>query len=389
MIASDLDLLLRSHKRSSETAWSAPMAKLLRRGSKGAIEPLNSTAVRYALNGKEFVSEVYFSPVFHRYIVYMAVPIQNQQGAIIGALTCQYDLQTDLEYIFSRIRFGQSGFGEIVSHQGRIIAHPNVRRVNDDISAYPAVQSAMRGESGWITAPDKYGVDRLFFYRHVTFPATDHPQHLIMLAETNEKDALQPIRDARLKFLVGMGLLTILAVLSGYIVSFSMVRPVNSLNEFVKKLEAGELSTRLAIREKDEIGRLGTALNDMARGLEERDKIKEVLVASRQVLQVAREIQMGLLPKKFPAFPDLPQVDIFGTVRPALEVGGDLFNFFRLDENRICFVVGDVSDKGVPAALFMAMVLTSFEISAASLAGTIAGGSRIRLRPFLARSIVS
>jgi sigma-B regulation protein RsbU (phosphoserine phosphatase) len=169
-----------------------------------------------------------------------------------------------------------------------------------------------------------------------------------------------------------MGLLTILAVLAGYIVSLSMVRPVNSLNEFVKKVEAGELSARLDIREKDEIGRLGTALNEMTRGLEERDKIKEVLIASRQVLQVAREIQMGLLPRNFPAFPDLPQVDIFGMVRPALEVGGDLFSFFRLDENRICFMVGDVSDKGVPAALFMAMVLTAFEISARTSADSIA-----------------
>jgi sigma-B regulation protein RsbU (phosphoserine phosphatase) len=190
--------------------------------------------------------------------------------------------------------------------------------------------------------------------------------------QIDEQEALAPMRKARAQFLMGMGLLTILAVLSACIVSLSMLRPVNSLNAFVKKVEAGELSARLDIREKDEIGRLGTALNDMARGLEERDKIKEALVASQQVLQVARGIQMGLLPRKFPAFPDLPQVDIFGTVRPALEVGGDFYHFFRLDENRICFVVGDVSDKGVPAALFMAMVLTSFEISAKTGAESIA-----------------
>jgi serine phosphatase RsbU (regulator of sigma subunit) len=302
----------------------------------------------------------------------MAVPIRDQKGAIIGVLTCQYDLQKDLEGIFSGLRFGRSGYIEIVSDQGRIIANPNERRQNEDLSAYPAVQRARRGDTGWVTALDKAGDNRLFFYRPVDFPATLNRQRLIMLVETDEQEALSPIRTARLQFLMGMGLLTILAVLSGYIVSLSMVRPVNSLNEFVKKVEAGELSARLPIREKDEIGRLGTALNEMARGLEERDKIKEALVASREVLQVARGIQMGLLPRDFPAFPDLPQVDIFGTVRPALEVGGDLYHFFRLDENRICFVVGDVSDKGVPAALFMAMVLTAFEISARTSADSIA-----------------
>ncbi len=365
LIAGDLGIILRSHQRFlGDRVIGADGKVVATRVRKGEIEPVNSTAVQYALEGKEFVSEVYLSSVFHRYITYMAVPIRDQKGAIIGALTCQYDFQSDLENIFRGMRFGESGYGVIVSDQGRILAHPDARRLNDDISSYPAVQRALRGDTGWVTAVGKAGVNRLFFYRPVEFPATPNPQRLIMLVETSEQDALAPIRAAGLQFLMGMALLTILAVLSGYIVSFSMVRPVNSLNEFVKKVEAGELSARLIIRDKDEIGRLGTALNEMTRGLEEREKIKETLIASRQVLQVARGIQMGLLPRNFPAFPDLPQVDIFGTVRPALEVGGDLYHFFRLDENRICFVIGDVSDKGVPAALFMAMVLTAFEISA-------------------------
>jgi sigma-B regulation protein RsbU (phosphoserine phosphatase) len=365
LIARDLDLLVRSHERFlGDRVIDADGKPLAARGSLGTIEPLNNTAVRYALGGEKFVSQVYFSSVFRRYIVYLAVPIRDRKGAIIGALTCHYDLQTDLEDIFRGLRFGQSGYVQVVSDQGRVIAPPNAGGLNDDVSAYPAVQRAQRGDTGWVIAVDKAGLKRLFFYRPFDFPATLNRQHLIMLVETNEQDALAPISAARLQFLMGMGLLTILAALSGYIVSLSMVRPVNSLNEFVKKVEAGELSARLLIREKDEIGRLGTALNDMARGLEELEKIKEALIASQQVLQVARGIQMGLLPRKFPAFPDLPQVDIFGMVRPALEVGGDLFNFFRLDENRICFMVGDVSDKGVPAALFMAMALTSFEISA-------------------------
>ncbi|MFN8609201.1 MAG: SpoIIE family protein phosphatase [Vulcanimicrobiota bacterium] len=81
-------------------------------------------------------------------------------------------------------------------------------------------------------------------------------------------------------------------------------------------------------------------------------------------LQVARHIQMSIVPKKFPAFLALPQLDIYATLEPSREVGGDLYDFFQLDEERIFAVVGDVSGKGVPAALFMAVTQTLIKATA-------------------------
>lgn len=75
-------------------------------------------------------------------------------------------------------------------------------------------------------------------------------------------------------------------------------------------------------------------------------------------LRVAREIQMDLLPTDFPPFPDRHEFDIFAIIEPAREVGGDLFDFFSVDDDHLCFLIGDVSDKGVPAALFMARTKT-------------------------------
>jgi len=85
-------------------------------------------------------------------------------------------------------------------------------------------------------------------------------------------------------------------------------------------------------------------------------------------LRVAREIQMDLLPTEFPPFPDRHEFDIFAVIEPAREVGGDLFDFFFVDADHLCFVIGDVSDKGVPAALFMARTKT--------LIKSMAGGSQ-------------
>jgi serine phosphatase RsbU (regulator of sigma subunit)/anti-sigma regulatory factor (Ser/Thr protein kinase) len=81
-------------------------------------------------------------------------------------------------------------------------------------------------------------------------------------------------------------------------------------------------------------------------------------------LDLAREIQMGMIPTDF-ALPEFKnEVDIYATMIPALEVGGDLYDFFPLDKDRICFIIGDVSGKGIPAALFMATARTAFKISA-------------------------
>jgi len=100
----------------------------------------------------------------------------------------------------------------------------------------------------------------------------------------------------------------------------------------------------------------------------------------QQALQLARDIQIGLLPKKFPAFPDIQAIDIFAQTIPALEVGGDFYDFFLLDGDRLCFIIGDVSDKGVPAALFMAVARTAFKISAMatpdSICSTLAAVNR-------------
>jgi len=67
---------------------------------------------------------------------------------------------------------------------------------------------------------------------------------------------------------------------------------------------------------------------------------------------------MGMIPHIFPPFPDMPEIDLFASLESAKEVGGDLYDFFIIDQNRLCFAIGDVSGKGVPASLFMAVTRT-------------------------------
>ncbi|MDD4626934.1 MAG: SpoIIE family protein phosphatase [Syntrophomonas sp.] len=81
-------------------------------------------------------------------------------------------------------------------------------------------------------------------------------------------------------------------------------------------------------------------------------------------LTVAREIQMSIIPKIFPPFPERLEFDLFAVLEPAKEVGGDLYDYFLLDNDHLCFTIGDVSGKGVPASLFMAVTKTLIKAKA-------------------------
>ena len=81
-------------------------------------------------------------------------------------------------------------------------------------------------------------------------------------------------------------------------------------------------------------------------------------------LQAATEIQSSMLPRIFPPFPDREEFDIFATMEPAREVGGDFYDFFLIGESKLCFLIGDVSGKGVPASLFMAISKTLLKTEA-------------------------
>jgi len=90
------------------------------------------------------------------------------------------------------------------------------------------------------------------------------------------------------------------------------------------------------------------------KGVETQQKLNDV----KRDLDAAREIQKAILPQKFPPFPEHPTFDIYGKMEAALEVGGDFFDFFMIDNEHLGFVIGDVSGKGISSAIFMAVTRT-------------------------------
>ncbi len=157
-------------------------------------------------------------------------------------------------------------------------------------------------------------------------------------------------------------LITALIVAAAFRMSKGITGPILALDEGARCIGAGNLDHHLEVHSGDEIETLAEAFNQMAGDLKTYIKNLEITTAEKErfasELRVAHEIQMSFLKKIFPPFPERDDLTLYATLEPAREVGGDLFDFGFLDEDRLVFYVGDVSDKGVPAALVMAMTMT-------------------------------
>lgn len=175
---------------------------------------------------------------------------------------------------------------------------------------------------------------------------------------------MQEVRDHLNGFLynmLGISFCIICAALLLYIllVKWMVLNPVEKLSEFTTEItKTGNFSKQeIEIKTGDEIEALGQSFNYMMERLEDYIKDLTVVTAEKErigaELNVATQIQSSMLPCIFPAFPDRDELDIYATMTPAKEVGGDFYDFFMVDERHVAIVIADVSGKGVPAALFM------------------------------------
>lgn len=133
-----------------------------------------------------------------------------------------------------------------------------------------------------------------------------------------------------------------------------VMKPIKILTDIANKIGKGE-DVKIKIEKPREFAQLASTFDKMTTNIKSITKEKERINSE---LSVAKSIQSSSLPSVFPAFPDKKEFDIFASMEPAKEVGGDFYDFFFIDEDRLMFLIADVSGKGVPAALFMMTVKT-------------------------------
>ena len=158
------------------------------------------------------------------------------------------------------------------------------------------------------------------------------------------------------------------------IIAQGITRPLRRLRGAAREVAGGHLDAAMPeVKNRDEVHDLAEAFANMQKSLKDHIRDLTAATASRERIQselrIASEIQLGILPKTFPPLPGHTEFELFASLTPAREVGGDFYDFFPCGPDCFCFLIGDVSGKGVPAAFYMAVSRTLIKAVAESVAG--------------------
>ncbi len=261
---------------------------------------------------------------------------------------------------------GQTGYVFIVSKLGRFIAYPDQSKIMQASiqDSHPGLGLRMlAGQRGFLRTREPWKNQQAW----IAFaPVQDGELSLAIVYP--EAEALAEARELRNE-LLATGLIGLLGLFGALIfVARSVTKPIQQLARAAQLVADGDLEQRLsATSPTEEVRNLMNAFNKMTRDLQMRmQELRYTTTVKERFegeLNAARSIQMSLVPKTFPAFPDRPEFEVHALLRPAREIGGDLYDYYFLDDDWLCFLIGDVSGKGVPAALFMAVTKTLLKAS--------------------------
>jgi serine phosphatase RsbU (regulator of sigma subunit) len=266
----------------------------------------------------------------------------ERDGEVVRQVNAEINLPNLLATVFANTRRDSGEIPFAVGKDGHLYA-PNepdrARLATLDVSRVDDTPTSKRADN-WIvvTMPDRSGAGLRFgIARPVGNLFND-------LRRTTARNA-------------GLGLLFIAIALAGMVpLSGRLTRNLTDLTDGVGRIAQGDYRARVPVKSRDEIGRLAAAFNSMAADVEQHQRSAVEQERIRRELELGRQIQAEMQPRA-PLHFGLTEVK--GISVPAREVGGDFFNYFQLDSGLVALLVGDVSGKGVGAALLMANIQAS------------------------------
>ncbi|MDP3147651.1 MAG: SpoIIE family protein phosphatase [Ignavibacteria bacterium] len=300
---------------------------------------------------------------------------QNGKRVCAGIVSAEIDLHW-LEQIVKGVTLYQNGYAFLISHDGTFVTHPtkdfimnetifSVAEKDNDPAVRKYGQAALRGKSDFILLKQFLNKKNIWLY-YVPLLTNDWSLGVVIPDDELMADLNSLTRYILLYNLVG----AILLIIAIVFLANRITRPLKKLATATDQIAAGNFNVAIPeMHSKDEVSHLAASFNFMKISLRQYiDNLMETTAAKQKMeseLKIAHEIQMGILPKIFPPFPHRPEFDLYAVIEPAKEVGGDFYDFFLLDDSFLYFTVGDVSGKGVPASLFMAVTKTLIKASTA------------------------
>ena len=307
-----------------------------------------------------------------------SLPLFNSKGDMYAVLTADVSLDwltrllSDLDSVNNKNDLNMnrySSYSFILGRNGNYIVHPDsnlilkksfveyTQQTPDTMDNYVAhrMLTGLRGNDELV---DNNGSTSFFFYA----PLERTGWSMAIVVPRFNVYFLANVLGVIILAIMAVGLVVVLFVCRKTV--RRLTKPLTLFARSADDIASGNLNAPLpTIKSKDEMRRLLDSFSMMQTSLrnqmDELGRVNEQKGRIESELHIANEIQMSMLPKTFPPFPDRDDIDIYGELTPAKAVGGDLYDFYIRDE-KLFFCIGDVSGKGVPAALVMAVTRSLF-----------------------------
>ena len=298
-------------------------------------------------------------------------PIKDQQGNYVGTISVDLSLAW-LSQTISSVKPYPNSYSMMIGRGGTYFVHPDTNKlfyqtifteslVSGDTALAELGHAMQRGEEG-MRILNIDGEDCYVFFK----PLGETGWSTAIVCP--ESDIFGNFNKMKLAITIAGFVALLLMLFICIRVITRTLKPLAPLARQAETIASGNFNETLPeISRKDEIGQLSHAFSNMQQSLVKH--IEELKTTTAQKasfeseLKVASDIQMSMVPRLFPAFPNRKDIDLFASMTPAKEVGGDLYDYFVQDE-QLYFCIGDVSGKGIPASLFMAITRNMFRIIA-------------------------
>lgn len=294
-------------------------------------------------------------------------PLYNNQGELYAIFIASISLSQFTDNI-SLMKPYPTSYTYLLSRNGSFLTHEDRSKIlnetvfaesfaTDNRAQEQIGHDMLAGQTGTMRF-NNLGTDSYAFYTAI--PETGWSVCTVCPSRIILQELDSTSRKIIYTFLIGILILFIIV----YSIIRRLVRPLEQFSQSAREIATGRFDVTLPqVYSKDEIKDLHDSLAYMQKSLSAYvNELKETTAHKERIeseLSIAREIQMGMIPKIFPPYPDRNDVDLHAILHPAKEVGGDLYDFY-MDGNRLYFLIGDVSGKGVPASLFMAITRSLF-----------------------------
>ena len=293
--------------------------------------------------------------------------LTDEQGQLIGVINISLSLNW-LSQTISAVKPYPNSYSIMIGRGGTYFVHPDTTKITRQTiftqtleqpdTAMTALGYAMQhGEEG-MKNMNIGGKDSYVFYKPLGQTGCSMA---IVCPESDIFSGFDRLRRT-IMTIVTVGLLLMLYLFIRIITR--ELKPLRRLADEAETIASGQFDAVLPdFQRTDEIGQLSHSFGNMQQSLVKYiDELKNTTAQKASIesdLRIASGIQMGMLPEKFPTREDRDDVQLYASLTPAKEVGGDLFDFYFRDE-KLFFCIGDVSGKGVPASLFMAVTRSTF-----------------------------